>query len=86
MEELAHKKTHEEVSSSQIVDQTKVTKLSRLILLLHCTAIAGYITLVIATLNKRLTTRKQENRYWERVSQKEENHHKQNKLVAIQMY
>ena len=44
--ELAHKKMPEEVCSSRTVDQTK---LSRLILLLHCTAIAGYNTLVIAT-------------------------------------
>ena len=43
---LARKKTPEEVCSSRTVDQTK---LSRLILLLHCTAIAGYNTLVIAT-------------------------------------
>ena len=44
--ELARKKMPEEVCSSRTVDQTK---LSRLILLLHCTAIAGYNTLVIAT-------------------------------------
>ena len=73
----------EEVCSSQTVDQTK---LSRLILLLHCTAIAGYNTLVIATWNKRPTTGKQENRYRARVGQVEENLHKQNKLIAIQVY
>ena len=46
VQELAHKKTPEEVSSSWIVDRTK---LSRLILLLLCTAIAGYNTIVITT-------------------------------------
>ena len=46
IQELAHKKTPEEVFSSWTVDRTK---LSCLILLLHCTAIAGYDTLVIAT-------------------------------------
>ena len=60
IQELAHKKMPEEVCSSWTVDQTKS---SRLILLLHCTAIAGYNTLVIATRNKCPTTGKQENRY-----------------------
>ena len=64
----------EEVCSSRTVDRTK---LSRLILLLHCTAIAGCNTLVIATRNKHLTTGKQENYYRARVGQGEEKHHKQ---------
>ena len=46
IQELVHKKVPEEVCSRGIVDWNK---LSRLILLLHCTAIAGYNTLVIAT-------------------------------------
>ena len=44
--ELAHKKTPEEVCSSRTVYRTK---LSGLIILLHCTAIAGYNTLVTVT-------------------------------------
>ena len=46
IQELTHKKALEEDGFSLTVGRTK---LSRLILLLHCIAIAGYNTLVIPT-------------------------------------